>query len=67
MYDWELEDIVSRALKEDIGHQDMTTFNLIPAEQIAEGIFIAKESGVIAGIDVCRAVFTFLDPAIDFR
>lgn len=67
MYNWELDDLIIRALKEDIGHQDMTTANLIPAEQVARGSFIAKGSGTLAGLEVCRAVFTYLDPGAHFQ
>ncbi len=62
-----LEDLIKRALEEDIGHGDITTDSLIAAEQRSRGLFIAKTPGVVAGIKVSRAVFTFLDPEIDFE
>ena len=33
MNKWEVQELILRALKEDLGHQDMTTANLIPPEQ----------------------------------
>jgi len=62
-----LENLIKRALEEDIGHGDITTANLIPREQQAAGIFYAKSPGIVAGIDVCRAVFNYLDPDIGFE
>lgn len=62
-----LEDLIKRALEEDIGHGDITTDSLIAAEQSSRGLFIAKTPGVLAGIKVSRAVFTFLDPETEFE
>ena len=31
--DWYIQDIIKRALQEDIGHQDITTDNLVDKEQ----------------------------------
>ncbi|HEX3011009.1 MAG TPA: carboxylating nicotinate-nucleotide diphosphorylase, partial [Syntrophomonadaceae bacterium] len=55
-----------RALEEDIGHGDITTDNLIAEDQEARGIFLAKSTGTLAGIEVCRAVFAYLDPHTEF-
>lgn len=59
-----LNDLIKRSLEEDIGYGDITTLSLIPADQIAEGIFYAKSAGVIAGIEVSQAVFRYLDPEV---
>lgn len=59
-----LHDLIKRCLREDLGHGDITTQSLIPAEQVSQGVLYAKAEGVIAGIEVCRAVFQYLDPAI---
>ncbi len=61
-----LEDLIKRALEEDIGHADITTAYLIPREQQATGIFYAKSSGIVAGVNVCQMVFAHLDPDIQF-
>ncbi|SHG44362.1 nicotinate-nucleotide pyrophosphorylase [carboxylating] [Thermosyntropha lipolytica DSM 11003] len=62
-----LEDLIRRALQEDIGHGDITTENLIPPEHQSCGEFIAKAEGILAGIEVCRAVFAYLDKSIAFE
>ena len=40
--------LIQMAIQEDIGTGDVTTENIIPDSLIVEGVFIAKESGVIA-------------------
>src|SRR5665647_874106 len=62
-----LDDLIKRSLEEDIGYGDITTLSVVPAEQISEGLFIAKTAGVIAGLEVARAVFRQLDPEIIFN
>lgn len=62
-----LNDLIKRALEEDIGYGDITTQSLIPAEQKARGLFVAKTPGVVAGIKVSRTVFAYLDPATEFE
>ncbi|HNX28834.1 MAG TPA: carboxylating nicotinate-nucleotide diphosphorylase [Syntrophomonadaceae bacterium] len=61
-----LNDLIIRALQEDIGHQDITTSNLISPGLKATGIFYAKSSGILAGVEICQAVFNLLDPDIIF-
>lgn len=63
---WHVQDLIKRALQEDIGHQDITTENLIDAEQRSRGIFLAKSAGIIAGIAVAEQVFRTLDEDIEF-
>jgi nicotinate-nucleotide pyrophosphorylase (carboxylating) len=62
-----LNDLIKRALEEDIGYGDITTRSLIPAEQKARGLFVAKTPGVVAGIKVSQAVFAYIDSATEFE
>lgn len=61
-----LNDLIRRALQEDIGYQDITTANLISPELQAKGVFYAKSVGILAGLTVSQAVFNLLDPEIIF-
>lgn len=61
-----LEELIKNALAEDIGHGDITTNSLISDDEIMTGTFIAKADGVIAGLDVAKAVFAYLQPDIEF-
>ena len=59
--------VIRLALAEDIGSGDATTDSIIPAEAIMRGQIIAKQDGVIAGLDVAQAVYAIVDPQLDFR
>lgn len=56
-----IQHLIEIALKEDIGPGDITTDNLVGAEQKGKGTVIAKETIVVAGLDVARRVFEQLD------
>ncbi len=60
------EPIVCRALAEDIGEGDVTTRCTVPPEMALTGQFIAKETGVVAGLVVARLAFTLLDQTVQF-
>ena len=59
--------IIRQALDEDIGPGDATSSSIIPAEAQMHGQIIAKQSGVIAGLDVAQAVYALFDPQISFE
>ena len=61
------EAIVELALDEDIGTGDITTLATVPAATTASGVLLAKDAGVISGIDVARFVFGRVDGAIAFE
>ncbi len=52
-----IDNIINTALAEDINYIDVTTDNLIPDDHTSEAYFIAKDSGVLCGIDVAARVF----------
>jgi nicotinate-nucleotide pyrophosphorylase (carboxylating) len=58
--------IIHRALEEDLGDGDITTLSTVPAGSKLKGTFIAKESGIIAGIDVVRETMKYLDSRVSF-
>lgn len=53
-------------LAEDIGSVDITTLALVPAAAKTNAIIHAKDSGILAGIDVARRVFELLNKDIQF-
>lgn len=67
MLDLNLNDLIEKALKEDVGTGDITTLSTIPAHKTITGRFIAKEDGILCGIEVVRAVFAFVDPTIELN
>jgi nicotinate-nucleotide pyrophosphorylase (carboxylating) len=62
----QLDEIVSRAIREDLEWGDITTDLLIPLHWQARGSFIMKADGVLAGIEVAEAVFLKIDPTLVF-
>lgn len=52
-----IDNIINTALAEDINYIDVTTDNLIADDHTSEAYFIAKDSGVLCGIDVAARVF----------
>ena len=62
-----VQHLIEIALKEDIGSGDITTENLIAPGLSGRGAIIAKEPLVIAGLDVAKRVFEYLDPEVAFK
>jgi nicotinate-nucleotide pyrophosphorylase (carboxylating) len=59
-------ELVQRAVREDVGPGDVTTDTLVPADVQGHGILLAKSECVLAGLDIARAVFLEIDPAVIF-
>lgn len=61
-----MKDIIRRALKEDLGKGDITTKCLVPSAMRATAVIVAKEDGVVAGVDIAKQVFLSLNKSISF-
>jgi len=60
-----LEDLVRRALAEDLGQAgDLTSKRIVRAELPSRGRIVAKGSGILAGTEVASTVFRLVDPAL---
>jgi len=62
-----IDELISRAFQEDIRDGDITTNAIIGEDQQAAAVWQAKESGIIAGLDIARAVFKALDPELEWH
>jgi len=62
----EILDSIRRALAEDVGSGDATTNSIVPPDAGAAVQIVAKQSGVIAGLEVARTVFLQCDGQIVF-
>lgn len=63
-----IEDAVRRALAEDLGRAgDITTLATIPGDTPAAATLIAREPGIICGLDFARTAFRSINPAIGFE
>jgi nicotinate-nucleotide pyrophosphorylase (carboxylating) len=59
-----VQGLILQALAEDGAEADITTRCTVPAEQIASGIIVTRQHGVIAGLSVAAETFTLFDPQI---
>lgn len=55
------------ALAEDVGTGDVTTESVIPADIMMTGQIIAKQLGVVAGLDVSQTVFAMVDERVSLE
>ncbi len=63
----DIQPLIDRALAEDMPAGDVTTEAIVPPEQRGRAVLLAKENGILAGIDVFARVFKTLDPATSIR
>ncbi|MCK4767669.1 MAG: carboxylating nicotinate-nucleotide diphosphorylase [Desulfobacula sp.] len=61
-----IENIIELALFEDSGLGDITTECILTQNSSGKGVIVAKESFVLAGIEVAKKVFKLLDPDCEF-
>ena len=62
------EDIVRRALLEDIGRGgDLTTDAIVSDGDTAAASIVARKAGRVAGLEVARTVFQLLNPEVKFQ
>lgn len=57
----DINDLIEIAIREDIGSGDHSSIACIPKEQTGTAYCIAKEEGVIAGIELARKLFHRID------
>jgi len=60
------EMLIDMAFAEDIGDGDITTQNLINAEDAKTANFVAKADGVVAGLSLAEMVFRRLDKNLEW-
>ncbi len=60
-----VEDLIRRALAEDISYLDTTTDYMIPEDARNTAVLIAKADGVLCGLDVALRVFEMLDDTFE--
>lgn len=57
-----LERAVRLALAEDIGPGDYTSMWTLPASSRSRAVFVAKDEGIVAGLEAAAMAFTLTDP-----
>ena len=63
-----IEPLVRAALLEDLGRAgDLTTDAIVPADARTDVALVARQPGVVAGLDFALTAFRLLDPDIHFK
>ena len=63
----EISHYIKRALEEDIGTGDVTTDTIVPEDASLRGRIVAKQDGVVAGLQVAKQVMLALNESVEFR
>ncbi len=60
------KDLIAAAIQEDTqGQPDHTSYACIPAEATGTAHLLVKDNGIIAGVDLAKEVFEFVDPKLE--
>ena len=63
-----IEPLVRVALLEDLGRAgDLTTDAVVPIGHQATALVIARQQGIVAGLDLARLAFELIDPTIEMH
>ena len=67
--DWQavVREAASRAVGEDVGPADLTSRVAVPIEARAVATLVAREPGVVAGMEVAEAVFREVDGSLKWK
>ena len=63
----EIDSIIDRALFEDFPEGDITSESIIPVASESRAVILAKEGGILAGMDIAARVFEKIDPHLVFE
>ncbi|MBV9961448.1 MAG: carboxylating nicotinate-nucleotide diphosphorylase [Parafilimonas sp.] len=56
-----LQHLIKEALAEDVGDGDHSTLSCIPASQKGKAVLKIKQDGILAGVDVAKKIFEFVE------
>ncbi|HQI21912.1 MAG TPA: carboxylating nicotinate-nucleotide diphosphorylase, partial [Candidatus Saccharicenans sp.] len=59
-----LDNLIALALEEDLPAGDITTEAIVPASLEASAVFLAKEEGVLAGLEIAVRVLAAVDAEV---
>lgn len=61
------QQLIERALQEDIGPGDPSSLSCIDAGAMGTARLHIKEAGVLAGVELAKAIFKYVEPAAKFE
>ncbi len=59
-----INDFIKLAIKEDVGDGDHSSLSCIPANQMGKAQLLAKQDGILAGVEVAKTIYKVFDPGI---
>ncbi len=62
-----IDEIIERALEEDLGDGDFTSLATIPENACGKAQLLIKEDGILAGVEIAKKIFQKVDKNIKFR
>ncbi len=62
-----VDELIIKALEEDLGNGDHTSMATIPAEAHGKAQLLIKEEGILAGVEIAQKVFSAIDRQISFN
>ena len=62
-----IDEIIKNALSEDLGDGDHTTLATMPAGTKGKAKLIAKEKGILCGVDLAKRIFHTVDPSLELH
>lgn len=65
-FDEQLHTLIKSALEEDIGDGDHSTLSSIPPDTKGKAVLKIKQNGILAGMQIARAIFQYKEPSIQF-
>lgn len=65
-YEEQLQELISNALREDIGDGDHSTLSSILPDAMGKAVLKVKEAGILAGVAVAEKIFRQMDAGVVF-
>ncbi len=62
---YHIYEVLDRAFREDIGAGDLTTIYTVPSNAAGNGRLLAREKGLLAGVNAAVAAFCYLDNSVE--
>ncbi len=62
-----VNEIITRALREDHSNKDITTNILTRSDQVSEAYILTREDTIVSGLEIVRRIYRKLDPRMRFK
>lgn len=63
----ELQLIIANAIREDVGDGDHSSLACIPEQATGKAKLLVKDTGVLAGVEFAKMVFSYVDSTLDME